>query len=66
MTAIPVHPQPGFYETTLGEEYGDLWLTSTDFERIASRPPWSQIEAEQRLFSGRIEQVQGKHRQETQ
>lgn len=41
----PVHPQPGFYETTEVEG-----ITHVEVEQIAARPKWDFEEANLRLF----------------
>lgn len=50
---IPVHPQPGFYETTK-VKVGNKTITHREFEKIGSRPKWSQEEAERRIFGPTI------------
>ena len=38
--SIPIHPQPGFYETTVALP-GKSPVTHADVEQIVARPRWS-------------------------
>lgn len=53
----PVHPQPGFYETTVADyttpEGDSVVVTHADVEQIAARPRWN-IEMAKARVDGKI------------
>jgi hypothetical protein len=52
-TPIPIHPQPGIYETTVSIGHNDTLVDPQVIEQIAARPHWSLEMAKARV-DGRI------------